>query len=230
MELRYIDICGGIGGSAYAFEQEGYKIELLNDKDVKCYNILKKNFKNSKVLNIDMSELNLDEYKDIDVLYAGLPVLKEETEILYKRYQELIKEIEPRCFVLANVTRLLKSKMVKEMLEDLEQNYKITQSTMNAKDYGLYNDIFRLFIVGIRKDIKKEYINNHTKKRLTSEELLELFPYTKYHKVDYLSLNHVPYKLDNVELSEQFKYVGQMDPICLVKIVANNIKNVLIHQ
>jgi DNA (cytosine-5)-methyltransferase 1 len=96
------------------------------------------------------------------------------------KYAEIIEEIKPKAFLLENVKGLLsaalKHRPLKERgkdaqpLEDAEmrgsalkylltkfKSYEITIDTVNAADYGIPQKRERVFIIGIRKDLKKKF-------------------------------------------------------------------------
>jgi len=77
---------------------------------------------------------------------------------LFYEYARLVKEIKPKVFIFENVTGLLshdKKKtwaIVQEVFNELEYDFK--HAVLDAKDYGLPQMRRRLFVVGIRKDLK----------------------------------------------------------------------------
>jgi len=80
---------------------------------------------------------------------------------LTKVFFNYIIEIKPSFFVFENVRNLWLNKnhreCLKEILEDVKQNYFIDQNILNAIDFGVPQDRHRLFIIGIKKnEIEKQ--------------------------------------------------------------------------
>lgn len=80
---------------------------------------------------------------------------------LFYDYARLIKEIAPKVFIFENVTGLLNHdkgktwEIIKEVFESL--NYSITFDVLDSQHYNLPQMRKRLFVVGIRYDIKKKF-------------------------------------------------------------------------
>lgn len=84
---------------------------------------------------------------------------------------DYIKKKSPKYFILENVKGLLSHnkgetwRIIMELLSTLEE-YNISHSILNTKDYGIPQNRERLFIVGIRKDLNQEF-------DFSSEDLFE---------------------------------------------------------
>lgn len=79
---------------------------------------------------------------------------------LFKDYKRLIDELQPKIFIMENVTGMAKGKMKGRFLEILSElkssNYNVKCKQMNSKYYGVPQSRERLIFIGIRKDLKKE--------------------------------------------------------------------------
>ena len=79
---------------------------------------------------------------------------------LFYEFGRLVDEIQPKVFIYENVRNMLNHdkgntwKVVKSVFDKL--NYDIKFDVLNASDYGIPQTRRRLFVVGIRKDLKHE--------------------------------------------------------------------------
>lgn len=135
--------------------------------------------------------------EDIDIMIGGSPCqsfstyghrkgLEDTRGTLFYDYARLIDEMKPKSFIFENVTGLMNHdkgktwEIIKEVFESL--NYKIKYEVLNAQDYNLPQLRKRLFVVGIRKDIKKEFIFPEKKQlQIKVEDLLEKDVPNKYY-------------------------------------------------
>ena len=131
----------------------------------------------------DITKLKMEELPKVDLLTAGFPCQSfslagkrlgfEDTRgTLFFDLLRYIKEHTPKYFILENVKGLTshdKGKTLDTILKCLGQtinnqisffkyedslNYNIHYQVLNTKDYGLPQNRERIFIVGIRKDLK----------------------------------------------------------------------------
>jgi DNA (cytosine-5)-methyltransferase 1 len=73
IKMEFIEICSGAGGLSLGFIKSGFKAVLLNDNNKYCIETLKKNHKDIKIINKCMTELELKEYRNIDIIIGGVP-------------------------------------------------------------------------------------------------------------------------------------------------------------
>jgi DNA (cytosine-5)-methyltransferase 1 len=86
---------------------------------------------------------------------------------LFFDYARLLDEISPRCFIFENVKGMIVHdggrtwKIVKDTFEELNYNIYLSRNAdgteravLNAKEFGIPQNRERIFLVGIRKDIK----------------------------------------------------------------------------
>jgi len=109
---------------------------------------------------------------NVDLLVGGSPCqsfsiigkrggFKDTRGTLFYEYARLVDELKPKVFIFENVKGMLNHDKGKtwEVVQNTfkELNYKIyirSNPILNAKDYGIPQNRPRLFVVGIRNDIK----------------------------------------------------------------------------
>lgn len=121
--------------------------------------------------HLDINLLDGTDYKNqVDLLVGGSPCqsfssvgfkggLEDARGTLFYEYARIIKEVNPKVFIYENVRGLTTHdhgktwKIIKSIFNSL--NYTITEpKILNAADYGIPQNRRRVFVVGIRNDVK----------------------------------------------------------------------------
>lgn len=170
--MKIIDLFCGIGGLSLGFEQAGFDVVAAVDMwedAVKTYNHNRKE-KVSHVMTVeDFNDTLLPELAKthkITGIIGGPPcqgfstVGKREVEDprnkMYLEFYRAVKIANPEFFVIENVKGMLtlnKGAFVKDLLERFGPNglgYTISYKLLNAADYGVPQNRYRVFYVGIR--------------------------------------------------------------------------------
>jgi DNA (cytosine-5)-methyltransferase 1 len=173
--LNFIEVCSGCGGLSSGFIKEGFFPIFFNELDKTCCKTLKKNHPDTDIKQCDMNSIDFSVYNDIqiDVLMGGVPCqsfsqagkrkgLDDSRGNLILSFSNIIKDVNPRSFLIENVVGLTthnNGETFNFVLKQLNStnNYKIYHKVLNANDYGVAQKRKRLFIVGIRNDIDKEF-------------------------------------------------------------------------
>ena len=123
--------------------------------------------------HLDIRFLDATDYADagIDLLVGGSPCqafsavgaqygLSDTRGTLFYEFARIIKETQPRVFIYENVRGLTTHdnghtwEVMKSVFKD-DLNYRISEpQILNASDYGIPQSRRRIFVVGIREDIK----------------------------------------------------------------------------
>jgi DNA (cytosine-5)-methyltransferase 1 len=174
MGHTFIEVCSGCGGLSNGFMKAGFHPILLNEIDKVCCKTLEKNHPNVKISCSDMNDLDLTEYKGtVDVLMGGAPCqsfsqagqrkgLDDKRGDLILKFNELVNELEPKVFLIENVKGLKthdNGGTLQKVIGNLNQSnlYNITYKVLNAVHYEVPQKRERIIIVGVRKDLNKEY-------------------------------------------------------------------------
>jgi DNA (cytosine-5)-methyltransferase 1 len=170
--LTAIDLFCGCGGLSYGFECAGYDILLGIDNDAKALETFELNHKGSKSICGDITQIRYENdikpligERKIDVIIGGPPCqgmslsgprkFDDPRNSLYLSYIRLVKEIQPKAFVIENVPGLvglfhgqIKDNII-EQFEDM--GYSIQYKILCAADYGVPQNRKRVIFVGLKE-------------------------------------------------------------------------------
>jgi len=204
-----IDLFAGAGGMALGFELAGFKSVAALDNDETCAQCLKQNFPQTEVILTDIKRISGKDIlssinaRNVDVICGGPPCqgfsligLRDEKDPrsnLVFDFERIVREIRPKAFVMENVPGMLSAhgqRFLSTLVKRFNQagyNISLPIRILNAAHYGVPQDRRRLFIVGVRKDLNRQFsypLPTHLsprdlKRRNSSLELLqELLPIT----------------------------------------------------
>lgn len=170
--LKSIEICAGAGGQALGLDMAGFSHVALVEYEKDYCNVLKSNRPDWNVICGDVKDFSGLPYRgQIDLFAGGVPCPPfsvagqqkgaEDERDLFPEAIRLIEEIQPRAVMLENVRGFLDPKFdeyrtsIMKKIEDL--GYTVQIRLLNANDYGVPQLRPRIVIVGIRKDVGKEF-------------------------------------------------------------------------
>ncbi|PIB26947.1 DNA cytosine methyltransferase [Maribacter sp. 4G9] len=170
--LRFIDLFCGIGGFRVAFEEacdeNEIKAECVFSSDIDQFaqESYESNFGERPAG--DITKIDEKDIPDHDILFAGFPCqpfsiigrmkgLNDTRGTLFFDIARILKEKEPKAFVLENVKQLVghdKGKTLKVIIKSLQDlGYHVQYSVLNALDFGLPQKRERVVIVGHKEPI-----------------------------------------------------------------------------
>jgi len=181
MALKCIDAFCGAGGLGLGLKRAGFKILMSFDIDHHCIETINANSKyfGHKAAQADITNmlngtlLNQCGLRrgELDLLAGGPPCQgfsiqrigadKDIRNQLVLKYEKLIEELYPKCFVMENVSGIA-GKRGKTILHRLIDNakksgYVVSVKMLNAQDYGVPQRRKRYIIVGVRKDVGRRF-------------------------------------------------------------------------
>jgi len=165
----------GAGGSSLGYGMAGFKELLTTDWDAHSCACLRENKLGKKVIEGDICELSPDRIfemtgllpRELDVLDGSPPcqgfstighrLIDDERNALFRHFCRLLDGMQPRAFVMENVTGMVKGHMklvFAEILRELRSHgYYVRAWVMNAKWFGVPQSRERVIFVGFRDDL-----------------------------------------------------------------------------
>lgn len=202
--LKYIDLFCGIGGFRYAatqcFAEYDIKGECVfsSDIDIPAQQSYEANF--GERPSGDITKIDAKDIPDFDLLFGGFPCqafsiigkregFADKTRgTLFFEIARILKEKQPRAFVLENVKQLAShdgGRTINTIISTLrdELGYHVDYRILNALDYGLPQKRERVVIVGS----KTPFIMKWPEKKIggkTLDQILEKDVDKKYYASD----------------------------------------------
>jgi len=174
-ELTYIDLFSGAGGMSLGFSKAGFTNVFSVEFDKQIANTYKENFPSHNLYVGDIKELSnfkimssLTKNKEIDVVIGGPPCqgfsmagnigrtfIDDERNQLFKEFVRVVSVVNPKVFVMENVSRMAthnNGQTIKEIINEFKKlEYKVNYNILQTADYGIPQKRQRIFIVGIKK-------------------------------------------------------------------------------
>jgi|GEM_PF-766293 len=175
-KFTFVDLFAGIGGFRIPLEDLGGKCLGFSEIDKPAIEVYKSNFfefDNSEELELgDITKLGQLPFSDIDLIVGGVPCqawsvagkrlgFDDPRGKLWNDTIRVIAKNKPKAFVFENVKGLIDPRnrdSLKLIIQSFEnEGYFVVHKLLNSYDYGLPQNRDRIFIVGIRKDCKKNF-------------------------------------------------------------------------
>lgn len=172
-----ISTFAGTGGSSLGYHWAGFKELLAIDFDDHAVQCFKLNFPDVPVWKRSVIEVTGNEIMDfckirpgeLDVFdgsppcqgfsTAGKREVRDVRNDLFSHYYRLVTELQPKVFVMENVTGMAKGTMKGRFIEIMNVlktgSYNVKCKQMNSMYYGVPQSRERLIFIGVRKDLKK---------------------------------------------------------------------------
>lgn len=161
-----------------------FNVVFANEFDRDAATTFKENFPSIPMIEDDIAKIDEDylkkmyfNLKDLDLIIGGPPCQSYSTvgkrqydnrAKMYKEYRRILSILKPKMFVFENVIGLLTMKNDKGLpvIDDVKMSfqdfsdfnislsYKIKTKVLNAKNFGVPQSRERVFIVGVRSDLK----------------------------------------------------------------------------
>ena len=173
-----ISTFSGCGGSSLGYSMAGYREVLAVEWDDNAVATFRLNFPDVPVYHGDIEKLSVEECLrlagvktgELDVLdgsppcqgfsTAGKRNLDDERNQLFREYVRLLRGLQPRAFIMENVSGMVKGKMrlvfAEAMRELKASGYRISARLMNAMYFNVPQSRQRMIFVGVREDLGKE--------------------------------------------------------------------------
>lgn len=173
-----ISTFAGCGGSSLGYSMAGFRELLAVEWDNNAVETFRLNFPDVLVYHGDICKLNVDECLELagiqsgelDILdgsppcqgfsTAGKRDLNDDRNQLFREFVRLLRGLQPKVFVMENVSGLVKGKMklvFAEIMRELKASgYKVSCRLMNAMYFHVPQSRQRLIWIGVREDLETE--------------------------------------------------------------------------
>ena len=193
-KYTFIEVCAGGGGLSSGLIKAVFTPILLNDNNSDCCKTLKKNHIDSNVILGSMDKIDYSKYiNKVDLLTGGVPCqsfsqaglrkgLDDPRGDLMIKFIEIINLIKPKVFMIENVKGLLthdNGNTIKKIIDTINKNnlYNINYKCLDSSKYNIPQKRERVFIIGILKDINKDfYFPEESKNKKVLKDVLYNVP------------------------------------------------------
>lgn len=171
--MDIVSLFAGCGGLDLGFEKAGFNVVWANEFDESIHETYRINHPNTILNTCDIRTLTGDDIPDCDGIIGGPPCqawseggkqlgIEDPRGQLFLDYIRIVKDKKPKFFLIENVQGILDEKH-KESLSSFmnilcKAGYRISYELLNAADYKIPQDRFRVFFIGIRNDLSNKYV------------------------------------------------------------------------
>jgi DNA (cytosine-5)-methyltransferase 1 len=170
--MKVISLFAGCGGLDLGFERAGFEVIWANEFDTSIHATYRLNHPHTILDTRDIRTISGDEVPDCDGIIGGPPCqawseggkqlgIEDVRGQLFWDYIRIVKAKSPKFFLIENVKGILEDKHRESLnlfLSALsETGYRVTYELLNAAEYRIPQDRYRVLFVGIRNDLRVEY-------------------------------------------------------------------------
>lgn len=170
-----ISTFAGCGGSSLGYSAAGFRELLAVEWDAHAAECLRTNFHGLDVYHGDINALSVDEVLgrsglkpgELDVFDGSPPCqgfstsgrrdVNDPRNQLFRQFVRLLSGLQPRAFVMENVSGMVKGHMkliFRDVLKELEgAGYRVSARLLNAQYFGVPQSRPRMIFVGTRNDL-----------------------------------------------------------------------------
>lgn len=186
-----VSLFAGAGGLDIGFENQGFKTLWANDIDKDACQTHRL-WSQAEVVQGDISRIDFLDIPKSDIITGGFPCqgfslagprkIDDKRNVLYRYFVKLVEEKQPYAFVAENVKGILtlgEGAIIEAIIEDFsDKGYNVFPQLVNAADYGVPQDRWRVIMLGVRKDLEISGLKfpEPLQKRVTLRETLMGMP------------------------------------------------------
>lgn len=185
-KLTVVSMFSGCGGVDLGFTQAGYDVVWANDFNEDACETYRHNI--GDIIHGDVTQLDVPDVKDLDVLTAGFPCqpfsnagsrkgTNDPRGQLYQQTFKFIEKLDPKVVVFENVRGILSTetengKLIDEIIDTLanKYGYHVSYRLMNFSHFGVPQNRIRVILIAIKN---KNYID-HIFPEVTEDKDLSL--------------------------------------------------------
>jgi DNA (cytosine-5)-methyltransferase 1 len=188
---KMISLFSGAGGLDIGFDRSGFKTVWANDIDKDAcatYSL----WSDAEVVCGDIGKVDFAKLPEAEVIAGGFPCqgfslagprkIDDRRNALYRYFVKVVEEKQPLAFIAENVKGILTlgdGAVIEAIIEDFsEKGYDVYPNLVNAADYGVPQDRWRVILIGLKKEllIPAYEFPKPTGKRVTLRDTLSNFP------------------------------------------------------
>ncbi|PLS67513.1 MAG: DNA (cytosine-5-)-methyltransferase, partial [Cyanobacteria bacterium M5B4] len=182
--MKIVSLFSGAGGLDRGFDLAGFEVIWANECDREVWETYEKNFPGTHLNKHSITDIPITHIPDCDGIIGGPPCqswseagtlrgIDDRRGKLFFSFIDILTVKQPLFFLAENVSGMLSSRHkiavanIKRLF--IEAGYNLAVSLLNAADYGVPQDRKRVFFVGFRKDLERNFIfpsNIHPRKNL----------------------------------------------------------------
>lgn len=170
-----ISTFAGAGGSSLGYSMVGYRELLAVEWDDNAVATFKLNFPNVPIYHGDIAKLSIEQVFEMTGLKAGKldifdgsppcqgfstagkRILNDPRNQLFREYVRLLRGLQPKVFVMENVSGMVKGKMkliFADIMRELKASgYRVSARLMNAMYFYVPQSRERMIFIGVREDL-----------------------------------------------------------------------------
>jgi DNA (cytosine-5)-methyltransferase 1 len=169
--VNIISLFSGAGGLDLGFERIGFNVIWANEYDKDIWDTYEANHK-APLDKRDIRVINSSEIPDCDGIIGGPPCqswseagalrgIEDARGKLFYEFIRILRDKKPKFFLAENVSGMLANRhneavqSIMKMFEDA--GYTVFIELLNAADYGVPQDRKRVFYIGVRSDMNREF-------------------------------------------------------------------------
>lgn len=165
-----VSLFSGCGGSDAGLVSAGFEVLLANDilayaRDVYVANHPETDYRLCDVASIrsfPKCDLLAGCYPCQGFSQGGARDAGRTINYIYREFGRALRQTKPKAFIVENVSGMVRSDfshLLKNQLKNFRHaGYVVSWKLLNAANYGVAQERFRVIIVGLRKDLGTEYI------------------------------------------------------------------------
>jgi DNA (cytosine-5)-methyltransferase 1 len=179
--MKIVSTFSGCGGSSLGYQLAGGKVLLAVEWDANAVETYRLNFPETDIYHGDIAALSVDEVLQRTNLQPGelgifdgsppcqgfstankkgAASFSDPRNQLFREYVRLLDGLQPKCFVMENVSGMVKGRkrlIFAEILRSLKAcGYRVKARLLNAQFYNVPQSRQRLIFVGVRNDLNIE--------------------------------------------------------------------------
>ena len=186
-----VSLFSGAGGLDLGFDRSGFTTVWANDIDPDACDTHRA-WSDAEVVCGDIAEIDFNSIPEADVIAGGFPCqgfslagprkIDDKRNSLYQHFVRLVETKRPYAFIAENVKGILTlggGTIIEAIIEDFaEKGYYVFPSLVNAADYGVPQDRWRVILIGLDKElgIEKYDFPKPWDKQISLGSVLKGFP------------------------------------------------------